>query len=103
MSTLSKQVQQEAQRGLIVRVLVDWRLEWMPFGELRLQVLRRTGSALGDDELQGHLNYLAQAGYVETKRLRSSLADLELTVARATAKAVDLVEGRLPPDPALGG
>ncbi len=102
MSSVSKQVRHEAQRGLIVRVLVEWRLEWMPFGELRLQLLRRTGTRVDDEELQGHLNYLTQAGYAETKRLRAALAELELTAVRGTAKAVDLVEGRLPPDPALG-
>ena len=103
MTTLPKQVQQEAQRGLIVRVLVDWQLEWMPCGELRLQLLRRTGYPIADAELQFHLKYLSETGYVETKQLRAARAGLELTAVRATAKAVDWTEGRLPPDPALGG
>jgi len=102
MSKLSKQVQREAQRGLIVRVLVDWRLDWMPFGELRLHVLRRTGYAIADDELEFHLKYLSTAGYVEMKHLRAARAGLELTAVRATAKAVDLIEGRIPADPGLG-
>ncbi len=103
MSSLSGRIQREAQRGLIVRVLVDWRLEWMPFGELRLQVLRRTGTPVSDEELEFHLKYLSAVGYLETKHLRAARAGLELTAVRATAKAVDLVEGRVPPDPALGG
>jgi hypothetical protein len=103
MTTLGKQVQREAQRGLVLRILVDWRLEWMPFGELRLQFLRRAGYALSDEELQFHLNYLSRAGYVETKQLRAARAGLELTAVRATPKAVDMVEGRMPDDPALGG
>jgi hypothetical protein len=101
MKNLSKQVQQEAQRGLIVRILVEWRLEWMPFGELRLQVLRRAGYPLADEELQFHLNYLARSGYVETKQLRAARAGLEMTAVRAVPKAVDLVEGRIPEDAAV--
>lgn len=102
MKRLSKQVRQEAQRGLIVRILVEWRLEWMPFGELRLQILRRTGYPVADDALEFHLNYLSRAGYIETKQLRAARAGLELTAVRAAPKAVDLVEGRIPDDPAVG-
>jgi hypothetical protein len=102
MTTLGKQVQREAQRGLLLRILVDWRLEWMPFGELRLQFLRRAGYALSDEELQFHLNYLSRAGYVETKQLRAAHAGLELTAVRAAPKAVDLVEGRIAEDPGVG-
>jgi len=101
MKNLSKQVQEEAQRGLIVRILVEWRLEWMPFGELRLQILRRAGYPVSDELLQFHLNYLSRSGYVETKQLRAVQAGLELTAVRATPKAVDLVEGRIPDDPAV--
>ncbi|MGE5325549.1 MAG: hypothetical protein ACM3NO_00810 [Deltaproteobacteria bacterium] len=102
MKNLSQQVQQEAQRGQMVRILVEWRLEWMPFTELRLQILRRAGYALSDDDLQFHLNYLSRAGYVETKQLRAARAGLEMTAVRATPKAVDLVEGRIAEDPGVG-
>lgn len=98
MKTLSRQIQQEAQRGLIVRILVEWRMEWMPAAELRLHLLRRTGDAVSEEALQFHLNYLSRAGYVETKRLRAARAGLEMTAVRATAKAVDLVEGRAAED-----
>jgi hypothetical protein len=102
MKNLSKQIQQEAQRGLIVRILVEWRLEWMPFGELRLHLLRRTGDPVADEALQFHLNYLARAGYVETKQLRAARAGLEMTAVRGTPKAVDLVDGRIAEDPGVG-
>ncbi len=46
MSSLTKQIQLEAQRGVILRVLIDWQLEWIPFNELRLHVMRRTGHPL---------------------------------------------------------
>jgi hypothetical protein len=98
MKNLSKQVQEEAQRGLIVRILVEWQLEWMPFGELRFQVLRRSGYPLADEEMQFHLNYLSRGGYIETRQLRAARAGLEMTAVRATPKAVDLAEGRIPED-----
>ena len=101
MKSLSRQVQEETQRGLIVQILVECRMEWMPFGELRLQMVRRTGYPLSGEALQFHLNYLARAGYVEDKQLRAARAGLELTAVRATPKAVDLADGRIPDDPAV--
>lgn len=101
MKNMAKQVQHEAQRGLIVRILVEWRLEWMPFGELQLHFLRRAGYAVSDEVLQFHLNYLSRAGYADIKQLRAAHAGLELTAVRAAPKAVDLVEGRIPDDPAV--
>ena len=98
MRNLSKQIQQEAQRGLIVRILVDWQLEWMPSSELRLQFLRRAGYPDSDEDLQFHLNYLTRTGYVETRQLRAARAGLEMMAVRATPKAVDLVDGRIPQD-----
>jgi len=102
MTNLSKQVQREAQRGLILHILVEWQLEWMPFGELRLQFMRRAGYSLAEADLQFHLNYLARVGYVETKQLRAVRAGLELTAVRATPKAVDLLEGRMAEDAGVG-
>jgi hypothetical protein len=102
MKTLGKQVQREAQRGMLVRILVEWRLEWVPWSELRLQFLRRAGYTLSDDDLQFHLNYLARAGYAETRQLRAARAGLELTAVRATPKAVDLVDGRIAEDEGVG-
>ena len=91
----SRRIKQEAERGSIVQILVEWQMEWMPVGELRLHWLRRAGYPLSEDEMQFHLNYLAEKGYVETKHLRAVRAGLELTAVRATAKGVDLAEGRI--------
>jgi hypothetical protein len=84
-----------------VQILVEWSLEWMPFGELRVQMLRRAGYPITDEALEFHLNYLSRAGYVETKQLRAARAGLELTAVRATPKAVDLVDGRISDDPGV--
>ncbi|HEV2177372.1 MAG TPA: hypothetical protein VGW33_09245 [Terriglobia bacterium] len=98
MNSLMNDVQHEAQRGLMLRILVDWHLEWMPFNELRVQMMRRTGDTVTDERLKFHLAYLTQNQYAETKQLRAGRAEIELTAVRGTPKAVDLLEGRLAPD-----
>jgi repressor of nif and glnA expression len=95
MKSASKRITQEAERGSIVQILVEWRMEWMPAGELRLHLLRRAGYQLSEEDLQFHLNYLERKGYLETKRLRAARAGLEMTAVRATARGVDLAEGRI--------
>jgi hypothetical protein len=94
MAEIIKDVSHEFERGVMVRLLVNWGLEWMPFQELRVQTMARLGYTMGDSEAKFHLNYLSQAGYTESKTLRAGRVDFELSVVRATAKAVDLVEGR---------
>jgi len=101
MKNTNKQVRQEAERGSIVQILVEWQMEWMPVGELRLHMLR-AGYQLSDEDLQFHLNYLERKGYVETKQLRAPRAGLELTAVRATARGVDLAEGRLAEETGVG-
>ncbi len=101
MSSLTKEIQHESQRGLILSILVDWQLEWMPFNELRVQMMRRTGAPVSDEQVKFHLNYLTQNQYAEIKQLRAGRAEIELTAVRATAKALDLKEGRLAPDPGI--
>ena len=102
MDALTSDVKHEAERGVMVKILVDWSLEWMPFYELRVQLMRRLGYRLSESQIQFHLNYLVQGAYAETKQLRAGRADLELTAVRATTKAVDLIEGRVAPDPGIG-
>jgi hypothetical protein len=94
MAEITKEVSREYERGVMVKVLVSWALEWMPLHELRIQTMTRLGYSLTTDEVKFQVNYLTQAGYVETKTLRAGRADFEMSVARATPKAVDLVEGR---------
>lgn len=95
MKNPSKRITQEAQRGSMVQILVEWQMEWMPVGELRLHLLRRAGYQLTSEQLKFHLNYLEGKGYVETKHLRAVRAGLEMTAVRATSKGVDLAEGRI--------
>jgi hypothetical protein len=102
MESLTEDVKHEAERGVMVRILVDWGLEWMPYHELRMQLATRLGYRIPDSELRFQLNYLVQGGYAETKQLRAGRADIELLAIRATVKAVDLLEGRVPPDAGIG-
>jgi len=95
MKNISKQIKQEAERGTIVQILVEWQMEWMPAGELRLHLLRRAGYQVSEEGLEFHLKYLEEKGYVETKHLRAVKAGLEMTAVRATARGVDLAEGRI--------
>ena len=99
---VSTAVRQEAERGSVVQILVEWRMEWMPVGELRLHMLRRAGYQLTDDDLQFHLNYLERKGYVETKQLRAARAGLEMRAVRATVRGVDLAEGRITGEAGVG-
>ena len=102
MKSASKRITEEAQRGSMVQILVEWRMEWMPVGELRLHLLRRAGYQLSEEDLQYHLSYLERKGYVETKQLRAARAGLEMTAVRATARGVDLADGRVAEDAGVG-
>jgi hypothetical protein len=102
MDSLTSDVKHEAERGMMVKILVDWGLEWMPYHELRMQLATRLGYRLPDSELKFQLNYLLQGGYAESKQLRAGRSDFELLAIRATVKAVDLLEGRIAQDPGIG-
>lgn len=101
MGALTEDVRHEVQRGVILIILTHRNLEWVPFTELRVQMARGQGYPLTDAELWFHLRYLASRGYVETRNSRPGRSDLALTQVRATPKAVDLLDGRLEPDPGV--
>jgi hypothetical protein len=103
MATLNDNIRNEAQRGVILLILVHRKLEWVPFSELKQQMARGQGYLLTDEDLRFHLAYLSNPsrGYVEVTTLRPGRQDLAQTLARATTKAVDLLESRLPPDPGV--
>lgn len=101
MGSLKQEIRNESERGVIVQTLVDWCLEWVPFREVKLQLMRSAGYPVDAERVSYHLHYLQQNGYAEVKTLRAGRVTVELTVARATPKAVDLVEGRIAPDPGV--
>ena len=101
MAPLKQEIRNEVERGIIVQTLVDWGLEWMPLREVKLQLIRRVGYMIEENQVEYHVRYLERAGYAETKTLRAKDLGLELKAVRGTAKAVDLVEGRTAPDPAV--
>jgi hypothetical protein len=101
MAPLKQEIRNETERGFILQTLVDWGLEWMPFREVKIQLMRRVGYTVDESQVEYHLQYLERAGYAETKTLRAKQLGLELKAARGTARAVDLVEGRATPDPGV--
>jgi len=101
MGNLADDIRHETQRGVILMVLIRRNLDWVPFGELKQQLLRGQGYPLTDDELRFQLLYLADParGYIETMPLRAGRPEeLEQLQVRATAKAVDLIDGRIAAD-----
>jgi hypothetical protein len=101
MRKFHEDVQHESQRGVILLTLIYRGLEWVPWPELRKQMARQ-GYPLPDEELQFHLNYLADAQYVEVETLRASReVGVELKRVRATKRAVDLHDGRIMADPGV--
>jgi hypothetical protein len=99
-NSLVEDIKHEAERGLLLNILIYRGLEWVTFSELRKQMMRQ-GAPIEDRDLQFHLEYLRGGEYVEVERLRAGRAKLELVRVRATKKAVDLRDGRLPADPGV--
>jgi len=100
---LSREIRDEIVRGVILSVLIKHRLDWVTFSTLRIQVQRGQGYPMDDGELKFHLAYLGDSarGYIENKPLRAGRAAAECSFVRATAKAVDLHDGRIPADPGV--
>ncbi len=100
MNKFSEDVKHESQRGVLLLTLIYRGLEWVPWMELQKQMARQ-GYPLADEDLQFHLNYLSGGSYVETETLRAGRSGVELKRVRATKKAVDLRDGRIPADPGV--
>jgi hypothetical protein len=100
MNSLAREIRDEIIRGVILTVLIKQRLDWMTFGSLRVQLQRGQAFALEESELRFHLAYLGDSarGYIESKPLRAGRGATEFSLVRATAKAVDLLDGRIAPD-----
>ena len=103
MDYLAQEIRDEIIRGLIVCVLVKNGLEWMTLPSLRIQVQRGQGYPVEDHELRFHLAYLSDStrGYIESKALRAGRGSTDCSLVRATAKAVDLLDGRIAADPGV--
>jgi hypothetical protein len=100
---LAREFRDEMIRGVILNILVKHCLDWVTFGALRVQVQRGQGLALEEEELRFHLAYLgdSERGYIENKPLRAGRIATDFSLVRATARAVDLLDGRIDPDPGV--
>jgi DNA-binding MarR family transcriptional regulator len=56
-----------------------------------------TGPAI----LRGHIDYLEEKGYVESRELHSDELEMSRRMVRLTAKGKDLLEGSISPDPGV--
>ena len=100
MDKLTYDVKHESERGVLLLILIRRGLDWVPVTELQKQMARQ-GYPMVIEDLDFHTKYCLDGGYVEAKSLRSGRADVELRVVRATKRAVDLRDGRLPADPGI--
>lgn len=101
MSEQTETTMREAQRGMILRILILRDLDWVIFSELHVQLVRGQGQNITAETLGFHLKYLEGKGYAEMRRLKAGRARIELTAVRATPKAVDLLDGRIAEDPGV--
>lgn len=101
MGALTDDIRSEVERGLILTILAKRNLEWVPFSELSAQVARHQGYRMSDSQLWFHLRYLAGRAYLETHNPRPGRSDISLLQVRAMSKAVDLLDGRIEPDPGV--
>ncbi len=100
MAKFTEDVKHEAQRGVLLLILIRRGLDWVPVAELQKQMARQGYPMLLED-LEFHIKYCLDGGYLEAKSLRSGRADVELRVVRGTKKSVDLRDGRLAADPGI--
>jgi hypothetical protein len=100
---LCHEVRDEITRGVILSILIKHQLDWVAFHTLKVHVQRGQGLPLDDGELRFHLAYLGDSarGYLENKPLRAARVNNEFSFVRATAKAVDLRDGRILADPGV--
>ena len=103
MNRLNEEIRDEILRGVILSILIKHQLDWVTFNSLRVQMQRGQGYTIKESELRFHLAYLSDStrGYVELKPLRAGRTDVESSFVRATAKAVDLSDGRIARDPGV--
>ena len=89
-----------------VRAHILRLLKYANYEELSTEVLRTGLAQTGLEEpvavIEGHLTYLADKGYVETRMVEDPDLGVKMTLARIKAKGMDLLEGSIGHDPGLG-
>jgi len=104
MDLLLQETRDEAVRGIILCILIQHKLGWVRFQSLKREVQMGQGYPITDEDLGFQLAYLGDAAraYVEAKPLRAGRTSVAgFAFVRATAKAVDLRDGRIPNDPGV--
>ncbi len=107
MKELYEDERHKIERGLILLLLINSRLKAVPVHVL-LSMMEGQGYPLGGgsreqamQDLDVHLTYLDDAGYVERRNLREGSLNLSLQTVRAKGIVLNLRDGRIPPDPGI--
>lgn len=91
-AVLSRQI-----RGYILKILQIGHPQ--PTGSNVIEVcLIDAGFAISPTALSGHLEYLKEKGYIDTKQVGMNDIKFPITLAKLTPKGVDLLEGTIDPD-----
>jgi len=93
-------------RDKSVRAHILRLLKYANYDELSAEVLRTGLAQAGLEEptavIEGHLMYLEDKEYVETREVEDPDLGVKMVLARIKAKGMDLLEGSIGHDPGLG-
>jgi len=97
---MNRAVLSRVLRGRILKVLeIDYPRELsVDFVALTLS---ENGFPITPSLLEGHVAYLEEKGYLESRRVGVDEAGIERRVIRLTARGKDLLEGSIEPDPGV--
>lgn len=96
----AKRAEKEAARAAILRLLLQRYPEPMTFAALQ-QALLIERIPLHERDLTFQLGYLEQRHYLTLERAALRLSPNRILLASLTDKGVDLLDGRIPPDPGI--
>lgn len=101
MTRLTDDIRHERERGLIIEVLIEAKLKFIPL-YLLVSMMEGQDWPLGEgdpakalEDLNFQLTYLADLGLVERRNPREGKLKLDIQLVRATGKAVDVKDGRI--------
>ncbi|SEO98130.1 hypothetical protein [Propionispora vibrioides] len=87
-------------RGRILKIL-DANYPFPAGDHLISQILTDARYCCSPAEVETHLTYLSEKGYLETEKVKSEELGITRILARLTAAGKDLLEGSIPADPGV--
>lgn len=87
-------------RGRIMKILnIDYPT-WTG-DHLIAEILKDVNYDCSPPQVLVHLNYLAEKGYIRTKKIEAPGFDISRNLAQLTARGKDLLEGSIDADPGV--